>query len=73
MGLVGGRAGACLALEVSVGCELVSTGHSYRHYNQTSGHERLPLGQGGRAAELVSLAIDEVAFRVEVVVQAGVN
>ena len=44
--------------EVSVGCELVSTGHSYRQGIETSGHERLPLGQRGRAAELVGLAVD---------------
>jgi hypothetical protein len=33
----------------------------------------LPLGQGGRATDLVGFAIDEVAFLVEVVVETGVN
>ena len=33
----------------------------------------LPLGQCGGAAMLVGLAIDEVAFSVEVVVDGGVN
>lgn len=36
-----------------------------------SGHKVLPLGQGGRAASLVSLSVDEVALRVEVVVDVG--
>ena len=38
-----------------------------------SGHKQLPPGQGGRAAELVSLAVDDVAFRVEVIVHASVH
>lgn len=33
-----------------------------------SGHEVLPLGQRGRAAKLVGLPVDEMAFLVEVVV-----
>jgi len=33
-----------------------------------SGHEGLPLCQGGRAAGLVGLSIDQMAFEVEVVV-----
>jgi hypothetical protein len=40
---------------------------------QASGHEQLPLGQGGRAAGLVGLSIDEVAFVSKVVVDVGVN
>ena len=36
-------------------------------------HERLPLGQCGRAAFLVSLAIIEATFLVEVVVEVGVD
>ena len=39
----------------------------------TSGGKQLPLGEGDRAAKLVSLAIDEVTFRVEMVVDTGVN
>ena len=38
-----------------------------------SGGERLPLGQSDRAAQLVYLAIDEVTFRVEMVVKRGVD
>jgi len=38
-----------------------------------SGHEILPLRQRGGAAFLVCLSINEVAFGVEVIVQAGVN
>jgi hypothetical protein len=58
---------------LSVGCELVSAGRMglMRHLN--SGHEALPLGQGGRAAELVSFTIDEVTFLVEMVVDTGMN
>jgi hypothetical protein len=33
------------------------------------GHKRLPLSQGGRAAKFGGLAIEEVAFRIEVVVK----
>ena len=35
-------------------------GRSYRQRCATSGHERLPLGQCDRAADLVGLTIDEV-------------
>ncbi len=38
-----------------------------------SGHDQLPLSQCGRAAFLVGLAIDEVAFQVKVVVDIGVD
>ena len=38
-----------------------------------SAGERLPLGQGGRVAKFVSLAVDEMAFRAEMVVQTGVD
>ena len=55
------------------GGKLVSTGHSCRQNHETSGHKRLPLGQGSRAAKLVGLAVDEVAFGIEVVVQGRVN
>jgi len=37
------------------------------------GHERLPLDQGSRAAELVCLTVDEVALGVEVIKQRSVN
>ena len=40
--------------------------------HRSSGGERLPLGQGGRAAGLVILAIDEVAFVVKMIVDGGV-
>ncbi len=38
---------------------------------QASGHERLPLGQGGRAAGLVGRAADEMAFEVDVIVDVS--
>ncbi len=38
-----------------------------------SGCEHLPLGQGGRAAQLVGLAVNEVAFGREVVGDIGVD
>ncbi len=38
---------------------------------QPSGREGLPLGQGGRALELVGLSINEVAVRGAVVVERG--
>ena len=39
----------------------------------SSGGERLLLGQGGRAVGPGGMTIDEVALRVEMVVQAGMN
>ena len=38
-----------------------------------SAGERLPLGQGGRAADPVGLTIDEMALRVEMVVDTGMD
>jgi hypothetical protein len=38
-----------------------------------SGRKILPFGQRGGAPFTVGLAIDQVPFRVEMVVQAGVN
>ena len=49
---------------LSVGCGIVSAGHHDPRKMRGLGHERLPLGQGGRAALLVGLAVDEVAFLV---------
>ena len=39
----------------------------------TSAHKRLPLGQGGRAAKLIGLTIDEMAFLIKVVVDVRMN
>jgi hypothetical protein len=50
------------AAVVSVGWQLVSVWRGCGFGCPGSGHKRLPLGQGGRAAGLVSLAVDEVAF-----------
>lgn len=58
---------------LSVGWELVSAWRNWPCDSQSSGHEALPLGQGGRAAITVGLAINEMALRVEMVVQAGVD
>ena len=38
-----------------------------------SGGKGLPLGQRGRASDLVSFTIDEVALRVEMIVKRGVD
>ena len=38
-----------------------------------SGHEGLPLRQGGGAAFPVGLTIDDVALEIEVVVDVGVD
>ena len=38
-----------------------------------SDNKALPLGQGGRAAFAVGLAVDKVAFGIEMVVQGGVD
>ena len=59
--------------EVSAGRKLVSTGHSCNWSTQMSGHERLPLGNGSRAAKREGLAVDEVALGVEVIMPAGAN
>jgi len=53
---------------LSVGCETVSDWRSGRCDRRASARERLPLGQRGRAAKLVGLAIDEMAFLGKVVV-----
>ena len=58
---------------LSVRCETLSTWRTDHQSSMTSADERLPLRQGGGAAKLEGLAIDEVTFRVEVVVQAGVD
>ena len=38
-----------------------------------SGHEAAPLGQCGRAEELVGRPINEVTFGIEVIVDVGVD
>jgi len=48
-------------------------GHTSIFEQNPSGSKALPLGQGGRAALFVGLAVDEVAFGSEVVVEAGVD
>ena len=40
---------------------------------QVSGHDDLPLGQCGRATLFVGLAIDEMTFGIEVIVDVGVT
>jgi hypothetical protein len=58
---------------LSVGCELVSTWRSPAFKRMASDGKVLPLSKSGRAAFLVCLTIDEVALRIEMVVQAGVD
>ncbi len=41
--------------------------------SETSGGERLPLGQCCRAAFFISLTVGEMAFLIEVVVDRGVD
>jgi hypothetical protein len=46
------------------------------HYDRPAGplfRKGLPLGPGGRAALCESLAIDEVVWGIEMVLQAGVD
>ena len=47
---------------LSVLCALISACRSWVFETGRSGCEHLPLGQGGRAAKLVGLAVNEVAF-----------
>ena len=47
---------------LSVLCALISAWRSWVFETGRSGCEHLPLGQGGRAAQLVGLAVNEVAF-----------
>ena len=60
--------GAAIKLVLSVQCELVSTRWSSGFEHGSQARNRPPLGQGSRAAFFVGLSIDEVAFKVEVVV-----
>lgn len=53
---------------LSVRCEPVSTGWIGILKRRGSGHEGLPLSPGGGAAVFESLAVDEVAFGIEVIV-----
>ena len=46
--------------------------HEGRKWPTSSG-KRLPLGQRSRVSDLVSFTIDEMALRVEMVVQTGMN
>jgi len=65
--------GEAFAAVLSVGWQLVSDWRDFGRTVDPSGHEILPLRQGGGAASLVCLTIDEMAFGVEMIVQAGVN
>ena len=53
--------------------KLVSGWRTKAKCDQSSGGKRLPLGQGSRAAGLVSVTIDEVAFLVKVIVKRGMD
>ena len=57
--------------EVSVRSETFFAGQTPPYPRSTSGHEVLPLGQGGRTAKLVSLTVDEMAFLVSRLMGAG--
>ena len=68
------RALAGIAAPVlSVQLQLVSDWRTRPQITLISGHKRLPLDQRGRAAKLVGLSIDEVAFLVEVIMKRGVD
>ena len=54
--------GVIVSPVLSVLCALISAWRSWVFETGRSGCEHLPLGQGGRAAQLVGLAVDEVAF-----------
>ena len=65
------HSGASVVL--SVQSQLVSVWRNCPLPSVRSDHKALPLGQCGRAAGLVSLSVDQVAFEVEVVVDVGVD
>jgi len=52
--------------------ELLSTRCTLDREGRGSAHERMPLSKGSWASFLIGLAIDEVAFQCEVVVDVGV-
>jgi hypothetical protein len=58
---------------LSVGWQLVSDWRGLGKIGDLSGHKLLPLRQGSGAASLVCLAINEVAFGIEMIVQGGVD
>ena len=58
---------------MSVRCEPLSLGQTPPCLRSRSAHEVLPLGQGGRAAKLIGLSVDEVAFLGKVVVKRGMD
>jgi len=53
--------------------QLVSDLRNFPLAAGSSGHERLPLCQSCRAVELAGLAVDEVAFEGEVIVERGMD
>ena len=57
----------------SVRSQLVSTWQSQPLGGRASGCEVLPLSQNSRASGLVGLAIDEVAFGLEMIVEGSVD
>jgi hypothetical protein len=58
---------------LSVYRELVSTWQGSICEGRDLARDNLPLCPGGRASFLVGLAVDEVAFEAEVVVEVGVD
>lgn len=58
---------------LSVQSQLVSVSRSFSYGCAASAHEPRPRGQCGRAAVFVSLSLDEMAFRSEVVVDVGMR
>lgn len=56
-----------------VGRQLVSDRRSAPPKHPVAGHKDLPLGHSDRAALLVGLSIDDVAFRVEMVGEQGMD
>jgi len=65
--------GSTLQAVLSVGRQLVSDRRASTRKVDLSGDKRLPLRQCGGAASLVSFPVNEMAFRIEMVVEAGVN
>ena len=62
----------CVAV-LSVQSQLVSNRRNGTYLAEDLGHERLPLGQGDRAAGFVGLSVYEVAVLVEVIVNVGMD
>ena len=75
-GWAGAREGDAATYSLYGAVSLIATRLRLAHEGRkwpTSGRNILPLGQRGRATDLVSLTVDEVALLVKMVVETGVD